>query len=561
MSSEESTMRFTAGIVCLAFLMFSSVRIGFGDEGAPSFPKISVRDGRIFSGDEELFIKAVGYAGLRPGKDNKDSFQYGEHGYALMEQDMKRIRDAGFNAIRTWGLLDETIIRKAQDSGLWVVGGIWTQQYIVTEKTAEVASTLELVRAQARTYARYPNIAMLLVLNEPDPGTLLGQKPEDNDAYFRRLAAAAREGAPGIPISFSNWSNTAFVDSSPWDVISFNLYAQGMVKFMAAVGYSGYVGGIRHMTAKGKPFFVSEYGFYTPVPRLHNDDAMKFNYVKDEGEQAEKLLRDLDTLTQQPIAGCAALQWLDNWSVSENYSFMKPLLKDPSRNKFIHDMVCVEWAGLNATDDDVRGKPRKAYFEFQKANQALLLSPDSEEVHSGKVSLRLYLEDAVARLSFSIDGREMGAVPRISAHWAATEISVAEICRDPAVPEKHQLVVRAADKDAKIISTVKRAFWTGPRTPLPEVKISHKVDKMGWPTFTVTVAHADGRPVPNAKVNWGMLDAINWQEGGGAVTTDGSGTATFESPLYGPLLLVGAGCDFLQSGYSRKCTAVYYFRN
>ncbi|MEK7854518.1 MAG: hypothetical protein AAB288_00385, partial [Acidobacteriota bacterium] len=320
---------------------------GYAEE---TFPKITIRDGKFYAGGEELLLVSVGYIHVRPGQDYNDAVPYKDYGYDLIDLDMKRIKEAGFNAIRTWHLPDPKYVELARKHGLWVVGGIWTQTQINLDDELAAEQAVGTVAVLSRTYAKYPNVAMLLLLNEPDMNLLMKQDAAKLKAYFDRLVETAHENCPGVPVAFSNWSNAGFIDSASWDVVGYNIYPWGSQVFQKVIGYQGFIKGMMKCKARNKPFYLTEFGYWTPVPKLNPKDHWGMTYVPNEEEQARRLVRDSDTIYQMGLAGGALLSWADNWVASAE-SFSPEIPKPPGyANKDVHDMETIEWAGINSYD-------------------------------------------------------------------------------------------------------------------------------------------------------------------------------------------------------------------
>lgn len=514
------------------------------------FPPIQVRGNKIYSGDEELFLNAVGYSGIRPGKDQFDPIRDEKYGYDLIELDMRRIKEVGFNAIRTYALLDEKIVELAAKYGLWVVAGIWTDPNLSPHNDAQAQAAIDIVKEQAKIYSKYPNVAIVLLINEPNPGRIYNPATK---RYMRLLVEAAKETCPNVPVSFANMPNAVFVDPAPWDVISQNIYAAGFNKFQESIGYRGFVEGVRRLCSGNKPFFVSEFGFYSPVPKPDTKEPWFFYYVKNEEEQAKNLLRDQDILSRLGLSGITLMMWHDDWRNFNDVPSARPFLKDPERTKYIHDMFTQEWSGLIAFDDDIKGKPRLAYHEVSKANQAILLLPDSEAIYQKSVLIRLYLTNAVSKLALSVDGKNRGEILRVSRHWAEIKIS------DSGKKElkKHAFNIKVYDKENKIIRIINGFFWTGFGAILPSIKITEPVRGLPKHNFNIELSDAQGKPIPGAKVRWGLFDVFNWVDYGGTVTTNGDGTATFSAPKEGRYL-AGAGYEFSYEGFTKRCTDLIF---
>jgi hypothetical protein len=521
----------------------------------PRFPPLRILGDKLYAGDEELFLNAIGYSGIRPGKDSFDPLKDAQYGYELIDLDMQRIKEIGFNVVRTYALLDEQLVALAMKHGLWVVGGIWTDPGILPYNDSQVQKAVDSIKEHAKLYAKYPNVAMLLLVNEPQPSRMFG--PATN-RYMKRLVEAAKENCPGVPVSFSNMPNAVFMDPSVWDVISYNIYAAGFSKFTGSIGYRGLVEGVKKLGSAGKPFFISEYGFYAPVPKPQLNEPWIFLSVRDEEEQAVKLLRDRDTLSQLGLAGMTLMTWDDDWRNFSEVPSAQAYLEEPARSKYIHDMFTQEWGGINAYDDDIKGRPRKAYYALEKVNQALCVQPDTQVVYERKVPVRLYITEQVARLRYSVDGKEMGEIPRVSTHWAEINLSKAVI-KDFKSLKEHSLRVVAFDSARRQISEVTRNFWTGRGVLSPVVKFVGAEKSPAKPKFTVELKYSDGRPIPDARVSWGLFDVFNWKDYGGEIITDKEGKASFFAPQEGKYL-AGAGYEFNYKKFTKRYTDLIFVK-
>ncbi|MCG2711735.1 MAG: hypothetical protein L6416_05370 [Candidatus Omnitrophica bacterium] len=522
------------------------------------FPPLSIRGDKLYAGDEELFLKAIGYAGIRPGKDEKDPVPEKDAGYDLVDLDMKRIKEAGFNAIRTWGLLDEKILELAAKHELWVVGGIWTDRIIDLKNKSKIEQIKEHVARQAKRYFKYPNIAMLTILNEPEPGVLLNADKNKLKAYFDSLVTAARENCPDVPVTFSNWPIAGFIDSASWDVISYNIYSKASANFKKVIDFHDYINGLKQLKSPDKPFFLSEYGMYAPAPKRNPKDIWKFNYVKNEDEQSDRLLEDLESISQTDISGYTTMQYMDSWFISRDFSSPGIPLLPEAENKQVHDQVCIEWGGLVGMDEKYEGIPRKAYYSSRKANMGILREPDSQKLYAKYLPIRLYLENKVAKVEATINGHLLKIIPRVSKSWAELNIPVELFSKIDNI-EKHTLEVKLFDSKGDSINTLKRTFWTGPEIDLPEIEITHKLDKIKRPSFIIKLKDVNGNPVPNAKLDLAFLISFTWKDGAFSTTTNKDGVAVVMIPYPGPLLL-GVRYQYQNGEFKTNLSKLYYFK-
>ena len=116
-------------------------------------------------------------------------------------------------------------------------------------------------------------------------------------------------------------------------------------------------------------------------------------------------------------------------------------------------------------------------------------------------------------------------------------------------------------EDNSFICAIKRNIWICSQNKIPVLEITTTKDKMNWPTFNIKLTDPNGKPVSKAKITWGILNALNWKQEEGHLITDDSGKVSFESPMHGPLLIVGAGYQYSENGFNKKCTDLIYFKN
>jgi len=501
------------------------------------FPKIRLRDGKFYAGKEELHLVTMGYNPLRPGQGDEHLQILTEENVQWIDLDLERIKAAGFNSIRTWHMQNEKVQELARKHGLWVVGGIWTRTNLDLDDAEAVERAVQLVAQMARSYSRFPNTAGLLLLNEPNVATLLKQDPEKVKRYFDRLVETAHENCPDVPVSFSNWPNAAFVDPSSWDFISQNLYAWSLTRFQSAIGYRGFIEGIRKICTRNKkqPFYVSECGGYAPVPNpeIQNNENRACE-VPDEEKQAELASLEWNEVHQLGLAGAAYLCWCDCWSATGQ--------------KDVHDMHYDEWYGVVSFDENFEGTLRPAYYALQRANQAIVTEPDSEMIYRGKIPVSVDLADEVERIELLVDGKSQGVFPREEGHWFRHTIE--ESRRDLVA---HEVMLRAFGRGGVLLNKVKRTAWTARENRLPVLQIEHH-DKKGRAFFTFKLEDERGDGIPNAKIHWGLLDPVAWLQKDGMIQTDANGVCELEKPMPGNFLLMGGGYEYQRGGFQRKIT-------
>ena len=84
---------------------------------------IELKDNWYHLNGEKFFIKAIGYEiGARPGQHPYEDAKKDE--LELMAFDLEKIKEGGYNTIRTWSQYSEAQLKLVQKSGLKLIMGI-----------------------------------------------------------------------------------------------------------------------------------------------------------------------------------------------------------------------------------------------------------------------------------------------------------------------------------------------------------------------------------------------------------------------------------------------------
>jgi hypothetical protein len=325
-------------------------------------------------------------------------------------------------------------------------------------------------------------------------------------------------------------------------------------KYLNSIGYRGYIEGMIKAKSSGKPFYVSEYGFYTPTPDPNPADVFSYNYVDSEKKQADFLLRDMKTLYQLPIVGGALMSWTDNWDLASSFASPKMIRPQGWIDKATHDNDCIEWAGILEMDKDAKGVPRPAHTIISRANQAILTQPDSETIYSDLVPVSIYVGDHVNRVNLNIDGTEIKDLSKSSPHWV--RYTYMEKKKEL---KEHIIKITVFDHSNHLIYQVERSFWTSQDNRLPQITISQIKDNKNAVYFAFTLKDENSQPVPNATIQWGVFDAYLWKENEGMCTTGSNGTCLVRRFSFSQVQLVGAKYDYLRDGFKKKITDLYIY--
>ena len=110
-------MKLNLNLIAILFLLIAV------NGYSQSKSKIELKDNWYHLNGEKYFIKAIGYEiGARPGQhpyedEKKDELE-------LMKFDLEKIKEGGYNTIRTWSQYSEAQLKLVQESGLKLIMGL-----------------------------------------------------------------------------------------------------------------------------------------------------------------------------------------------------------------------------------------------------------------------------------------------------------------------------------------------------------------------------------------------------------------------------------------------------
>jgi len=354
-------------------------------------PRAEVRGDWIFRNGEKFLVKGVGWDPARPGELPWSRSRDPE----TVADDFRRIREAGFNTIRTWDALSPEELAEAERQSLAVLQGIWVDPHGDFSDPQFRAEEIEKIRAVV-SYSRASNtVVAYLVMNEPAPGHVLREGVETTRAFLREIAVSVRELDPGALVSFSNWPGAEMLREPELDLLSANLYPFRPGVLVDALGYEGMINLWSRHLAGERPLLVTEFG--QSVALMANTEPDGPGGL-DEAEHALLMPRLAEALVAGGAAGGVAFMWNDGWWKDHD---------EPGDENHHDPDDPEEWFGLVAMDSlgDQRGRPRPALKALRRWNRAVLTLPRSGPATSTELDVEIHHPSrADATVGCAIDG-------------------------------------------------------------------------------------------------------------------------------------------------------------
>ncbi|MBF0489943.1 MAG: hypothetical protein HQL15_04920 [Candidatus Omnitrophica bacterium] len=341
---------FLTGLVCVVISLTGCNNHGHREDRVVFDRSVEIIGDKIFVQGQPFLIKAVGYAGWRPGQmpgvDKVD--------LSLVKEDFRRIKEAGFNTIRTWDALSPEELDLSVKYGLWVIQGIWLDPSHDWQDKVFCAQAIRYVQRVAQWSKPYPNILMYMVMTEPTQSSILYRGSKNTEGFLLKLKTILQQ-VDHAPVSMDSWLPIAFMDHSFLDVITFNTFSFVPESINKAIGYGNYVVWLKRNVAQNKPFFIGETGGYSVSQTRKNDFGFGGNTQE---QQSSGDRRSVLEALKAGACGTSVVSWIDTWHYPD----------DPR----VHGKDPWEWDGLlDVSLENKMGSPRKVYQDIKHMNQSL----------------------------------------------------------------------------------------------------------------------------------------------------------------------------------------------
>lgn len=453
---------------------------------------LEIKDRWYYINGEKTFISSIGYEiGARPGehpyKDKR------ELQLARMRNDLKLIKEAGFNSIRTWSDLTEEEVKVVQESGLYLIFGLWIEPHGEFKDPQFVEDAKQHVKETMAYTKNYDCIITYLIMNEPMPGHIYNQGAEATVNLWLDLRDIIHSEHPDVPVTFSINSRVGeYVDQNIFDVYACNTYDHNE-DHIYTQGFGPHFEYLRDLYGQEKPFLLTEFGM--SVSQIGYGLYGGNTYKK----QAEWLIRNYSDALDGGINGACPFYYADGW--------WKAGAPDT------HDPYPEAWFGFWGYSDlnDTIGHPRPVWYDISEYIQAILTSPRNQQIYTNKVPVELFLTSAVSQVRVLFHDKIVFEQKDIqSKHFEATIDFGSEAIRD------RELVFEFLNSEGKLIKHETIMILTSPEhvsLPVVEVELAESdMAKSDICRAKFTVKN-NGVLVLDSELKYVFTKHVDWQAG------------------------------------------------
>lgn len=495
--------------------------------------RVELKGDWIYVDGERYLVKGIGYSPWRPNElpwKNPIPLE-------RMEADFKRIREAGFNTLRTWTPLSPEALQLANKYSLMVIQGIYLNNGNDYKSENYLKYCSDKIRKEIRYFKDEPNVLMVLVTNEPPIENVVKSGIATTEAFLKKVVQVAKEEAPHIPITFSNWTQLSNLDTSYADCAAFNVYMSKPVTIRSATGYLPFLRWLKKNHAQDKPMVVTEFGL--AVNPTGEGGFAEFGNTL--AEQARGLIYMWRRVLASGASGGCVFEWNDEWW--KNYE------APGDENK--HDDDSEEWYGLLNVDEDPLGKPRPSYEALKAFNQAIVLTPNRFEEYQEKVPFLVNTTDVVTKVEIRIGVGDWKELKSQSKNWW-------EGRWNPGKDDSGKITygIRAFDASGNVVSEKSDFFFL---TNVASQKVnltldidpdSTQIEIDSGETVTLNVVfrltNASGEPIPNQRIFFSFYEVLYEETLKGQRTTNINGEVKIPYIIQQPgILLVSAGTGYM----------------
>jgi GT2 family glycosyltransferase len=246
----------------------------------------TVRGKFLWVGEEKLYVRGVTYGTFRP---DGDGLPFPPRD--VVEADFAQMVANGANCVRTYALPPDWLLDLAEQAGLYVMVGLWGEQYILHERRL-ARSTEERIREGIRACQGHPAVLCYALANEIPASAVRWYGARRVERFLRRLYETAKQADPEGLVTYINYPMTEYLELPFLDLMCFNLYLESQKPWEA------YLARLQNL-AGNRPLLLSETGL----------DSRRNGEIT----QAQTLDWQVRSAYAAGCAGVFVYAWTDEW--------------------------------------------------------------------------------------------------------------------------------------------------------------------------------------------------------------------------------------------------------
>jgi GT2 family glycosyltransferase len=263
--------------------------------GHPPGECLRVRvDGKFLArGGRRVRLQGVTYGPFAPDADNQPFPAPGR-----VEGDFAQMGAAGINAVRTYHVPPEWLLRRADESGLMVFVGLpwvdepWRQHLDFLGCRRAQRDARQFVHRAAQLGRQHPCLLTYCIGNEFPPDVLRWHGGRRVERFLAELRDVCKQADPDGLVTYASYPPTEYLDVSFLDFVTFNVYLHDPETFRR------YLFRLQNLVGD-KPLVLGELGMDT---LRHGEEA-----------QARFLAGHVREAMLLGLAGTFLFSWTDDW--------------------------------------------------------------------------------------------------------------------------------------------------------------------------------------------------------------------------------------------------------
>ncbi len=246
-------------------------------------------DGKFLSlGRDRFLVKGVSYGTFAPDAAG-DQFPAPD----VVSADFARMREAGFNTVRTYTLPAPRVLDEAARHGLRMMIGLpWPQHVAFLDDPDLCRGIREDIIARVRELSGHPGALVFALGNEIPAPVVRWHGQARVERFIRELYHDVKAAAPEALLTYVNYPPTEYLSLPFLDVCAFNVYLH------AEADLRRYLARLQHL-AGHRPLLLAEAGA----------DSRR----EGDGGQAALAAMHVRTAFSEGACGAVVFAWTDEW--------------------------------------------------------------------------------------------------------------------------------------------------------------------------------------------------------------------------------------------------------